>query len=385
MKATNGSVRLSQKLKLGPVSIYWILVGPESTASSRIHGYKIHEFLLKQGWASTVLLSPLHWVFDVPLEPADVLKHLTLGREDVVIFQKVRGPRTVALLKALRELRVNTVYVDCDLPIKLNESALAALTICSSSQLADKYRQAGAQRVGYVPDAFEVSKCPSGRRGVRDQFQCIWFGFGHSSGTWSTVEQFRREIIDPLPRWSLTTVSDHPRADKEWSLATCWDAINCADAVALPSRDDAVCSVKSANRATQSMALGAPVLAFPVPSYAEIIRNRVNGFLCRDPAEWTTALHSLEDMTTWTRVSRCGYRFARRYFSIERIGAIWTQVLASFGQRRCEQEWGLEGRDQGITSLRSLYWARIADDLPIGSELRNNYVALASGKARQVL
>jgi hypothetical protein len=39
-------------------------------------------------------------------------------------------------MKHLKLLGVATVYVDCDLPVKLQEARLASITLCSSEYLA---------------------------------------------------------------------------------------------------------------------------------------------------------------------------------------------------------------------------------------------------------
>lgn len=362
--------------------MFWILVGPRSAASSRIHGYRIHEFLLAQGWASCVLMSPLHWVLDVPLEVAENIGDLALDTNDAVVFQKVRGPGTVKLLKALRKKHVYTVYVDCDIPLKLHETALASVIVCSSAKLAEDYRRAGIRRATYIPDAFESCRRPRERGAFAREFQCVWFGLGGSPGTWETVQEFREQVMEPLPRWSFTTISNHPHADTRWNLATCWDTIAGADAVAIPSRTNAFCVAKSCNRATQAMALGVPVLAYPIPSYAEVIRNGVNGFLCCTPAEWQSAFQSLQTPETWTRVSNCGYRYARRHFSIERVGGLWARLLATFGQKRCGQQSRLVEQARAAARLRSLYWNAIADRLPKESVLRGDYRTLAANASQ---
>src|SRR5258708_20663 len=154
--------------------IYWILIGPREAAGSRIHGYRIHDFLLGRGRLSEILFEPLHWLPDPPLTGLDVTKLPVFRRGDVVIFQKVSGPATRSLLNHLKSLGVATVYVDCDLPLKIQEARLASMTICSSEYLASQYLEQGGATASCIPDAYELGISPRKRLGSRRSLRCVW-------------------------------------------------------------------------------------------------------------------------------------------------------------------------------------------------------------------
>ncbi len=311
-------------------SVYWLLVGPRETGSSRIHGYRVHEHLLAGGWRSEILFAPAHWMLDPPITAGDVTEGGVFEHGDIVVFQKVFGPRTVAAMSALRSIGARTIYVDCDLPCKVQEARLADLTVCSSRLLAEEYAQSGVGPVRYIPDAWEwqAAKAPASHRPGAPR--CVCFG-GTSSDRWAAVERLRAQIREWVPDWTLVTISDDPEADIEWDLGTAWRHISGCDAAVIPAAGGARSLAKSSNRAIQAMALGLPVVAYPIPSYREVIHQGRNGFLCTTPEEWHAAFEALADAERRRLMSRLAHRYARRYFSMDRVGPLWEAALAELG------------------------------------------------------
>lgn len=305
---------------------YWILIGPREAAGSRIHGYRIHDFLLRRGRRSEILFEPFHWLPDPPITAQDARELPIFGRGDVVIFQKVSGPATRSLLTHLKSLGVATVYVDCDLPLKIQEARLASITICSSEYLASLYMEQGGVTVRYIPDAYECSIAPREKRSPRRRLRCVWFGSG-TSARWKEINLLKQSVFENLTHSILLTVSDHPEADVRWNPRTAWKHIQTCDVAVIPASDSPEAFAKSSNRAIQAMALGLPVVAFPIPAYLEVIRDGRNGFLCTTPEDWHSALTKLKNPSRREWMSARAYRYARRYFAMDRIGPIWDQLL----------------------------------------------------------
>jgi hypothetical protein len=308
--------------------ICWLLAGPRDLASSRIHGYRIHEYLLRRGWQSGILFSPPEWVLDAPFSAAAFLERGAFRPGDAVVCQKLRGVNTRSILEGLRELGAAAIYVDCDLPLKIDEARLATITVCSSRYLAEQYLDRGVAEVQYIPDAYEWHAPPKDR-GMEGPLRCVWFG-NTGRGKWSQVENLRRPLTAAGRGWSVLTISACPGADIKWDLHTAWKLIAACDVAVLPGSEEVSGWAKSSNRAIQAMALGLPVAAYPIPSYREAIRPGRNGFLCKTDGEWVAALRQLEDPVTRRRMSRTAYRYATRFFSIDRIGARWESLFARF-------------------------------------------------------
>jgi hypothetical protein len=159
----------------------------------------------------------------------------------------------------------------------------------------------------------------------------VWFGRGGKK-KWRDVVCLRKILGDPrLEKWQLITISNWPDADYPWSDRA-YELISQADAVVVPSfaNDDWALS-KSANRVLQSMALGVPVLASPIPSYKETIVNGINGFLCENENDWIENLVCLTDETRRRQMSQTAYEYVSQRFSLAEIGPIWIDTLEKMG------------------------------------------------------
>ncbi len=310
--------------------VFWVLIGSVNTPSSRIHGSRVHAFLQSRGWLSYILFQPKRWLWDPPIAPMDFRDASVITSEDVVIFQKVRGVRVQSALRSLRSIGATTIYLDCDEPPKLIEANLAAVTVCTSRQLAAAYSQSGVERVTYIPDAYEWEYF---RRAFHDrrELRVGWFG-NVTPEKWATVCRLRSVISQRAKRWRMLVVSDHPKSNIIWTLGDAWKVLARCDAVVIPG-DRRMARTKSSNRAIQAMALGVPVLACPSPSYLEVVEPGRTGFICCSASEWAEGLRVLEDPDRRKRMSRDAFYYARRYFSIDRVGERWLALFRELGLR----------------------------------------------------
>lgn len=310
--------------------VYWLLVGPREVASSRIHGYRIHDYLQARGHHSAILSSPLHWASDAPLRAEDLEQCSFLASGDMIVIQKLQGEHTQALLKALAERGVNSIYVDSDLPLKLDEARACAALVCSSEQLAQLYRDQGLKHVHFIPDAYEVRRPPK-TRSATTGLQCVWFG-GADPLRWFEVESLRTLLsASDLRHWQLVTISNHDGASIRWELPASWNHIHNADAVVVTGNDYPWSQVKSSNRPVQAMALGVPPVAYPLPSYRSVIHHGQNGYLCSHPEEWRAAFLALTDPDVRQSVAQNAYDYTLHNFSLDTIGERWWQLFASLG------------------------------------------------------
>lgn len=313
--------------------IYWLLVGTRDNPSSRMHGYRIHEYLRKHGWRSELVVTPLHTLKDSPLSPEDISRSRVFRSGDVVVFQSMWGRTAVSALKRLRDEHVNTVFTDCDYPLKLSEAQLATVTVCPSEYLAAAYRQEGIASVVVIPDAYEASFSPTVRRSNGQKLRCVWFGMMDPIKE-IEVRSLQKLLATHLPDLELIVVSNHELADVKWDTDKSWDVIKDCDVAVITSSDYFWMKAKSANRVTQAMALGLPVIAYPVPAYQSVIRHGRNGMLCKATEEWICALSTMRTARIRERIARMGYRYSRRYFSLEKIGEQWAEMFSRLGRTR---------------------------------------------------
>lgn len=305
--------------------IFWMLIGNQNTASSRIHGYRLHDFLRKQGWESHILVEPATTLRDIPLTAKDFREVSFLQPNDIVVIQKLSGSRTCQLLEWLSGIGVKTIYIDCDMPLKLKEASLATWTVCPSAYLASEYKKNGIERAVYIPDAVEHFRAPRLSHEEK-MLRCVWFGRWASSRTEEIAYIQQLLDHDDFNNIELVIISDYPTADIQWDLSTFYTHLHACDFAVLPAKSDDSAKVKSSNRALQAMALGLPVIVSPISAYQEVVHNEYNGFLCRTDEEWLNALRQLSKPYVRQAMSQNAYTLANE-FSIEKIGTLWMSFM----------------------------------------------------------
>jgi glycosyltransferase involved in cell wall biosynthesis len=88
---------------------------------------------------------------------------------------------------------------------------------------------------------------------------------------------------------------------EQWNPLSVYDTLVAADIGIIPidsnesDSADAAWRVKSENRLTMMMAIGLPVIAYPIPSYEALIVTGRNGFLAKSKREWSEYLRILRD------------------------------------------------------------------------------------------
>jgi hypothetical protein len=313
--------------------IYWILVGPRQLAGSRLQGYLLHENLKKRGWRSVLLYHPAHMVDDCPLFPSDMTTRRIFFPGDVVVFQKINGPKAVATIAALRTLDVKTLLVDCDPPPKRGVSTASTITVCSSHKLAALYQASGMQNTRVMPEPHEhLSTLVRTARSSRS-ITCVWFGSMDLAKA-DEVRWLRDLLRRRFRNYRLVVISNSPDADYQWELEKAWDLIKKYDIAVITGNESERSSCKSPNRLIQAMALGLPVIAYPVPSYRDIVRHGRNGYLCNGEEEWTTALTELGSITRRVEVANLALRYVRRCFGTQRVISEWEQLFKELGSPR---------------------------------------------------
>ena len=161
---------------------------------------------------------------------------------------------------------------------------LADVITCCSTLLAKSVEDLGyAASVVYdaIEDVYEAPRDKSGR----DRPVAMYVGMGGNS--WLVTSYLRKAIENA--GYDLCVVSEWNSADYKWSLDTWQSLMAQADVVLCPQR---VINQphKSANKVTQALAIGIPVVASKLHAYQEVIEDGVNGYLCDTPEEWESAL-----------------------------------------------------------------------------------------------
>lgn len=131
------------------------------------------------------------------------------------------------------------------------------------------------------------------------------------------------------------TMSEWPEHQVRWAPATWLQELSTADIVVCPQRV-ALQPAKSANRATQAMALGLPVVVSPLPAYREAIRHGETGFICDTPEEWRVTLERLKhDPDLRRSVGSRARESVKESYSISTVGAKWKGLLQDLSKENC--------------------------------------------------
>jgi hypothetical protein len=305
--------------------VLWFLCGNEATPSSRIHGLNVHDKLIRMGYGSQIVHKAPRYMEDLyyPAWSLGLFRYF-ISSDDIVVFQKLNGPRTVRLLRSLKSKGIRTVFIDCDLPLKKEMALLCDVTICPSNDLLNRYREAGVSNVFYIPDAVESFLPPHSFRGKKKTI--IWFGKSRQ-GKWEGLEWFRQEVFPSVKdKWEFVTVSDHRHSTFKWDTSTAPGMVNKADLVIIPVSQNDADQVKSANRCTQSMALGVPVLCNYTRSYREVIVDNHNGMISADKNEWIAFIRRLENDQVLATTKVNAFKTAEG-FSMDNLVGQWISSL----------------------------------------------------------
>jgi hypothetical protein len=262
-------------------------------------------------------------ITDIPFDLASINYRIDSG--DLVVFQKLYGRRTLSALSYLKARNIATVYIDCDLPLKLEEARCSSLVISPSNALTKLYRDNGISTAVTISEMYEASSSPTLHK--HEKLRCVWFGCMDSFKL-AEVGELRSLFADYLPQHELIVISNQS-CDYQWSLPEAWDMIRMCDIAVLSGNGGPSSSCKSANRLVQAMALGLPTIAYPTPSYRLLVKEQRNALLCETKAQWVEALRAMEDVEYRMKLATTGFRYARRYFSPARVTTMWEHTLGN--------------------------------------------------------
>lgn len=305
----------------------WVLFGDRTLSCSRLQGYAIHDYLVREGQPSRLLSAPPFPIKDVPWEPPVHELAARLVGGEIVVLDRLKGPRAEALVSELVRRGTPVVFAASDWEPTNPLPTLCTAIVCSSRLLAEHWTGLGYDAV-VIPEPADFWVAPeTASRPRSGPIRLCWIGHRKN---WPTLESLRDLLSRPdFDDFELVTVSNHADADVQWSLAAAESALRGSDIAVVPTRTDEAAGYASANRAVQAMAAAKPVVAGRIAAYEDLIDHGVNGYLCDDLEAWRGALVELRDPTVRAAVGARGFETVRPRFHIEVTGRHWTDRLAS--------------------------------------------------------
>jgi glycosyltransferase involved in cell wall biosynthesis len=162
---------------------------------------------------------------------------------------------------------------------------------------------------------------------MENKLKCYWFGYG--GGSWM-AEKLRHTIEDKLGM-QLITIHEHPDANIKWNIDTIYKELKNADIIIIPANFKRQ-PCKSANRLTQAMALGKPIICDPMPSYLPIVNNFENAIILKNGTEeeWEFSLSIVKDNPKLRKKLSKNALATSRNFTKEKITAKWLNLFSKF-------------------------------------------------------
>lgn len=292
------------------MNIGWYMNGNRNTASSRIMGYMISDWMNHNNINSKILSFP-----DVDF---------TLN---AIIFQKIIHPGLVAIINKYKQNNIKTYFILDDLYAEaIPALQIIDVTIFGSSYLQD-YFKSYVNNSYVINDAYETPReLHKLDYNTNNPLIISWFG---------TLLHFpQAEAIRPLIEslgFKYITISACKEATKQWNLNTIWQDIIESDIVVIPYLGELPSFelAKGNNRLTQAMVLGLPVISSPIPAYNEIIRNGKNGFICLNNTkeEFAMYLNMLKNEDLRMKIGKQARQDVIDKYNIENIGKKWKEIL----------------------------------------------------------
>ena len=310
-----GDVRYNHYFKFTPhvsldkpaLSVGWVLNGTPETASSRIMGYNVHEYLVSKGIYSKILYVPQARITSgVDLSLKEVGDILNFNINMLVIVKINTGLNLDYLIRCCKRRNIKVVYALCDWP-SLKMVGQADGTIATSDHfykiIPKKYR-----RKLFI--AFDGYEQPSQLQKIHGQESNVKLCFV-SNQVWDVFPCITKlppnvqlKVIGPSQDILESSFKDSAVFRKSgfdfeyviWKLETVYQEILGCDIGIIPwPKIGEQQKIKSVNRLVMFMALGMPVIASPIPSYLEIIKNGENGFIAKTAQEWEKYIVFLRD------------------------------------------------------------------------------------------
>lgn len=311
-------------VKDGELKIGWVISHDREWAASRLQGYLVHEWLLRQGADSTIVLeqfnrvpSPRSWAF------VKSAVHLLRSKCDVVVFEGGNWPM-MQLAKLWRASGRRAVGTRCD-PIPGAYDRAYDLTVVPTAELQQRL---AIERARVIDDSAEIppGKFKTDYSGA-SRLKVVWMGHqGYADYIVGLVARLQQHP-EIAAHFDFELVSKGEFATKQWSEATVADDILACDIALLAIPAGTWFQTKSANRLALMMGLGMPVVASLIPSYRSLAQPGVNGLFIESDEAIADALLALRDPAVRAELGRQARLSVADRYSIEAIGPRWLAAL----------------------------------------------------------
>lgn len=308
---------------------FWFLVGNKEVGSARLQGYNIIHLLNKEEKSAELIYNSFRYSEYLPKLPLiKTLIYQQFKKGDIIVVQKLNVGGTRELVLCAKRKGAKVVFIDCDLPIKMNIASEADVVITSSDLLKREYVKAGIKSVKVIkeyPEKDIYYKIVPGQK----KFSACWFG--QMSEERKEEIRWFKEVIDSKKlrsKWTFDVISNKEPFDYCWNQVDPYNLIAKYDVVVIPILETGGKNrTKSVNRVIQAMSLGVPVLASPIYSYKKLVSEGAPVLLCEGKNNWIETLINIENNTFRHKLKRQCKKWVNANYSEGNQLKAWYKIL----------------------------------------------------------
>ena len=305
-----------------------------------------------------------------------------IGPSDFVYFENVQGKSAVKSAQEFRKMGAYTIFGNCDsVAGRADMAEVCDLVIVPSTYLKEMYPLHQQKKTHVAHDGIEhpeshkteysrhYGTAPSPMRAVLittlslaqlpglqklpDYVHVTVIGaYNHLNRSFASkaLGGIKNLIANPTKeklryyalQLSKAATPETPQFERiPWDIHTVFGLLTQYDIGIVPvdlnsnqskARLDSAKS-KSANRVTQLMSVGLPVIASPIPAYLDIITTGDNGFIANSQQDWDTFFESLRDSKTREKIGRAARDSVLEQYSQDQQAKKLVDILNSLSMR----------------------------------------------------
>lgn len=324
------------------MKVGWISIGNHFFGSTRMGVLNIHDAFLEKGIESVVLNTNKIFKNDTDVPIAEIKKRIVEENITVCVIHKICNQDMHDLISFCRERKIKTVFTngdwsDTDIYTKVDH--ILAGSPYMQKELIKRHCN---KNTHYIDDCLEIPEnTPLKIHEDTSNIKLCWFG------NFMKLPYAVKFIKNLDPNLELTTVSNSQDYSTEKSnyimgagTGKPWDTswlidflLREIDVIVIPidlSDGDLLKHyAKTANRVTFPIALGIPVIATPIPSYEIVIKNNINGFLCKTETDWLKSFNILKNKESREKIGKHSSTLVRKEFGKDNIIQKYINIFRS--------------------------------------------------------
>ena len=290
-----------------PPSVMQDFKNPTDNPSFRLRCWYNHINLIKDGYSSFIVDS-----LDKIIDP-DIVILMSFGEEELYLTKWMHDRKKIVIHDYTENIR--------GIPVLERTKELCNYIVCSSTELGKKEAEVYNNKVIVIKDPAEEFPITNNPNYETDKISVVWCGMG-GNAPW--IEEMLKPLIENLDM-SYIEISNRPQATIPWDINT-WFFHMAKCNICICPQIHWLFPTKSNVKVTTAMSLGLPVLASPITSYIEVIKNGENGYICYELEDWINYLTYLKSKNLRQLISNN----AEKSLSPYKIQNIYRQWLTLF-------------------------------------------------------